>query len=135
MKTPSVNPVNPVCAVGSVLTAVLLLFVFIFVGALILFSLGLSTKNWYHFPRVFAWACHAYLIVFLAVRLYPKCMKARLARRARRASRLDRKCLIGLSAVLIIFTGAASLYWVPRPAPPVLSPCSAHAAGNPWCGP
>jgi len=72
---------NPVCAVGSVFAAIVLLAIFLVVSASILFSLGISTKGWPHVPRVIGWICDAYTVGFVAVKLYPKCMKARLARR------------------------------------------------------
>lgn len=73
--------VNPVCAIGSVAAAVGLLFVVFVVVAFILFSLGISTESWPRFPRAVGLFCDAWTIGFVAFKLYPKCMKARIARR------------------------------------------------------
>lgn len=54
--------------------------------------------------------------------------------RLKQRGRIDRECLIGLGIVLLIFAGAAALYWAPQPAPPALNRCPTHEASNPWCG-
>jgi len=73
--------VNPVCAIGSVATAVILLVVLLSVVALLLFSLDINTHGWPRLPRAVIWFCDVWSVGAVAFLLYPKCMKARSARR------------------------------------------------------
>lgn len=82
------DPINKVCAIGSVAAAIALLFVFGIAVALVIYiiteSLGVTQQVVDHTPRLPTWAvwpCRAFAVLWLTTLLYPKCMKARIARR------------------------------------------------------
>lgn len=73
--------VNPVCAISSVFAALVLVLIFFTIAAVIVISLGISTQGWPRLPHVVGWVCDAWVVGWVAFKLYPKCMKARIARR------------------------------------------------------